>query len=220
MEFKELKARLAKLDAACLWDVNKKLRVVDPEIRPVIQGLKMVGIARTVHCKADFLSVLKALHDANEDEVLVIDAEGEKIALAGELFALEAKRKKLAGIVVDGACRDVKGIREISLPVYAKYTVPRAGTADKIFKTQVKIKCGGVPVSPGDIVFGDDDGIIIMTEKEAEDMLDTAENIQRIEEIVITRMEADNKSLVEMLNFFDHYAKVSKKQASKLIFTV
>ena len=219
MDFKKLKERLAKLDTACIYDANEKLRVMNPEIRPMSQGIKMIGIARTVHCKSDFLSVIKALHDANEDDVLVIDAEGDKIALVGELFALEAQRKKLAGIVVDGACRDIKGIRNISFPIYARYITPMAGTASEIFPAQGKINCGGVSVSPGDIIFGDDDGIIVLSEKEAAEILDTAQNIQLIEEKVIKKME-DGKSLIEMLNFFDHYAKIDKKQESKLIFTI
>lgn len=219
MDFKKLKERLARLDTACICDVSEKLRIMDPEIRPVYQGAKMVGVARTVHCKADFLSVLKALHDADEDEVLVIDAEGDKIALAGELFALEAQRKKLAGIVVDGGCRDVKGIRKINFPLFARYITPVAGTASKIFRTQIKINCGGVSVTPGDIVFGDDDGVVVMSPEEVTEILETAENIQRIEDKVLEKME-ESKSLIDLLNFYDHYAKIDKKQESKLIFTV
>ena len=219
MDFKEIRERLAKLDTACLCDCGKKLRVMDPEIRPIIQGVKMIGKAHTVHCKADFLTVLKALHDAQEGEVIVIDGEGEKIALAGEMFAMEAKKKKLGGIVVDGGCRDVKGIREIKSPLFARYITPSAGTSSKIFKTQIEVKCGGVPVSPGDIIFGDDDGIIVMTEKEVSEILDTAENIQRIEAKAIRKM-GEEKNLTDVLNFFDHYAKVSKKEDSRLIFTV
>ena len=219
MDFKKLKERLANLDTACIYDVNEKLRVMDPEIRPVNQGIKMIGIARTIHCKRDFLSVLKALHDASEDEILVIDAEGDRIAFVGELFALEAQRKKLAGIVVDGACRDIKGIRNINFPVYSRYITPMAGTSSNIFPAQEKVNCGGVSVSSGDIIVGDDDGIIVMSEKEATEILDTAQNIQIIEKKVIEKMEA-GKSLTEMLNFFDHYAKIDKKQESQLIFTI
>ena len=219
MNFKKLKERLAKLDTACICDVNEKMRIMDPEIRPINQGIKMIGVARTVHCKTDFLSVIKALHDANEDEVLVIDADGDKIALAGELFTLEAQRKKLAGIVIDGGCRDTKGIRDINFPVYVRYITPIAGTASKIFPTQIKINCGGASVSPGDIIFGDDDGIVVMSEEDITEILDVAENIQRIEEKVLMKME-DGNSLIDMLNFYDHYAKIDKKQESKLIFTV
>lgn len=217
MDFQILKKRLAHLDAACICDAAKTFRVMDPGIRPVFDGIKMIGIARTIHCRSDFLSVIKALQEAEEDEVLVIDAEGDKIAFAGEMFATEAQRRKLAGMVIDGGCRDVKQIRKIRFPVYARYQTPMAGGASKIFKTQIPVKCGGVSVSPGDIVFGDDDGIVVLKETEIETILKAAETIQNIEEKVMKKMEADT-SLFHLMNFPDHYERISKGQDSRLEF--
>jgi len=219
MDFKTLKDRLQKMDAACLFDANKNMRVMDPGIRPINRGLKMIGIAHTVHTERDFLPILKALHDAQEDEVIVIDAEGDKIAVVGELFSMEARRKKLAGIVIDGGCRDVNHIQQLRFPVFARHITPKVGTSSKIFNIQIKVTCGGVSVSPGDIIFGDDDGILVMSEKEITDVLDIAENIQQTEEKVIQKMEAGT-SLIELLNYFEHYQKISNEQESKLIFTV
>ena len=219
MDFKKLKKRLSRLDTACVCDASKTFRVMDPDIKPVFAGIKMIGIARTVHCRGDFLSVIKALQEAQENEILVIDAEGDKIACAGEMFAAEAKRKKLAGMVIDGGCRDVEQIRRIRFPVYARYQTPMAGGASKIFKTQVAIDCGGVSVSPGDILFGDDDGIVVMNEKETASILEIAESIQEIEEKVMKKMEAKT-SLFLLMNFADHYERISKGQDSKLEFTL
>jgi 4-hydroxy-4-methyl-2-oxoglutarate aldolase len=219
MDFKTLKKRLACLDTACICDASKTFRVMDPGIKPVFQGIKMIGIAHTIHCRGDFLSVIKALEEAQEDEVLVIDAEGDKIAFAGEMFATEAQRKKLAGMVIDGGCRDVKQIRNIQFPVYARYQTPMAGGASKVFKTQIRVSCGGVFVSPGDIIFGDDDGIVVMSEKEISAILDIAESVQKVEEKVMKKMEA-HSSLFQLMNFSDHYEKISKGKESKLTFTI
>lgn len=208
-----------RLDTACLCDASKTFRVMDPDIQPVIQGIKMIGIARTVHCRGDFLTVLKALQEAQENEVLVVDAEGDKVAMAGEMFATEAKRKKLAGIVIDGGCRDIKQIRKIQFPVYARYFTPLAVGASNIFKTQTKIRCGGVPVAPGDILFGDDDGIVVMTENEVKEILDKAEKVQETEEKVLKKMQGKT-SLFLLTNFSDHYERISKGQESKLVFTI
>jgi 4-hydroxy-4-methyl-2-oxoglutarate aldolase len=219
MNFKKLIKRLSRLDTACLCDASKTFRVMDPEIKPVFYGIKMIGIARTVHCRGDFLSVIEALQEAQEDEILVIDAEGDRIAFAGEMFATEAQRKKLSGMVIDGGCRDIRQIQKIRFPVYARYHTPMAGGASKIFKTQVKINCGGVPVSPGDILFGDDDGIVVMNEEEITSILEIAESVQKIEGKVLKKME-ENTSLFLMMNFSDHYERISKGQESKLIFTI
>jgi regulator of RNase E activity RraA len=94
-----------------------------------------------------------------------------------------------------------------------------AGTSSRIFSTQVNIQCGGVPVSPGDIIFGDDDGVVIISEQEITEILEAAESIQQKEEKVLIRIKA-NESLLDMLNFSDHYAKIRKNQESKLTFKV
>lgn len=219
MDLKKLKTRLARLDAACICDAAKTFRVMDPGIRPVFDGIKMIGKARTIHCRSDFLSVIQALQEAEEDEVLVIDAEGDKIAFAGEMFATEARRKNLAGMVIDGGCRDVKQIRKIRFPVYARYQTPMAGGASKIFKTQIPVRCGGIPVVPGDIVFGDDDGIVVMEKAEIGAILEAAEKIQEVEEKVMKRMESDS-SLFDLMNFSGHYEKISKGQESRLEFLI
>jgi regulator of RNase E activity RraA len=219
MEFKILKERFNRLDTACVCDANKRLRVIDPGIRPITQGLKMIGIARTVHCKDDLLTIIKALSEAREDEVLVIDAEGDRIAVAGELFTMEAKRKNLSGIVIDGGFRDVLPARKINFPVYARYITPMAGTSSKISSTQVEVKCGGVSVFPGDIIFGDDDGIVVLSEKEVTEILDTAEGIQQKEEKMFKKMK-QGVSLLDMLNFSEHYEKISKGEESKLAFII
>ena len=219
MDLKEIKGRLARLDTACICDVNKELRVIDPEILAINQGLKMIEIAHTVQCKRDFLSVIKALYDAKDGEVLVVDTDREKVAVAGELFTYEARRKGLAGLVIDGGCRDVKHIRQTNFPVYSRYTNPMAGTSSRIFSTQVNIQCGGVPVSPGDIIFGDDDGVVVMSPQEIIEILVMAESIQEKEEKVLMRIK-DNESLLDMLNFSEHYTKISQNQESKLTFIV
>ena len=219
MDFKELKTRLGQLDTACICDASKTFRVMDPGIKPVSPGTKMIGVAHTVHCRGDFLSVIKALEEAGEDEILVIDAEGDKIAFAGEMFATEARRKNLAGIVIDGGCRDVNQIRKIRFPVYARYQTPMAGGASKIFRTQIPVQCGGVSVSPEDIIFGDDDGIVVMNEKEITSILAVAESIQKIENAVMEKM-GSGTSLFSLMNFSDHYERISKGQESRLEFTL
>lgn len=219
MNFAEMKQRLGNLDTACICDAYKSIRVISPEIQPLRNGLRLIGRARTVKCQDDFLTVIKALQEAEPDEVLVINGSGGYKALAGELFATEAARKKLGGIVIDGSVRDVRTIRTMDIPVYARHIFPNAGTTSQIFKTQIPITCGNVNVAPGDILFGDDDGIIVATPSELAQIIPIAEDIQAKETLILERMR-QGMSLLDMLNFSEHYVQVTSNRESKLKFSL
>ena len=96
---------------------------------------------------------------------------------------------------------------------------PIAGTTAKIFETQIPITCGGVIVNPGDIIFGDDDGLIVGSIDELSAAIPIAEEIQRKEDLMLEQMAA-GVSLFEMLNFEEHYAAICAGKESKLEFTV
>jgi RraA family protein len=217
MQIDEIRERLKRLETSCLCDAKKTLRCLDPNIRPLSLGVQLVGRAFTVSCCNDFLTVIKALHDASPGDVLVVDGQQGRTALAGELFSTEAKRKGLSGIVVDGAVRDVATIRAMKFPVYCRSIFPLSGSTSQIFATQVPVSCGGVTVVPGDIVFGDDDGIVVASEAEIIELLPLAEEIQKKETDALQRM-AHGESLLGLLNFDEHLASISVGKESKLRF--
>ena len=215
--------KLRKLDTACLCDAEKALslglRVMSSDLRPIRDGLKLVGIAHTVRCHDDFLTVIKALRDAQAGEVIVIDSQNSTRALTGELFPTEAMRKGLAGIVNDGPYRDTAIVREMEIPYYARSVCCIPGRTNKLFETQIPIICGGVTVNPGDLIVGDDDGLIVGTENEFLQLITTAEEVQRKEDVLLDRM-SKGTSLLDMINFDQHCANIEQGKESQLEFLV
>ncbi len=112
--------RLQRIDASSLSDADKSLRVVASDIRPVAPGLRMLGRAVTAAANGDLMSVIAALHASSPGDVLVVEAGDTDRAVAGELFATEAARRGVAGMVIDGLCRDTPTLRRMGLPVFAR----------------------------------------------------------------------------------------------------
>ncbi|MDP9435854.1 MAG: RraA family protein [Actinomycetota bacterium] len=178
---------LRDLDVSSLADADKGLRVMTGLAR-VNPGAVMVGRAHTVRCTTDLFAVLDALELARPGEVLVVETQGSPSAVAGELIATEAHRKGLAGIVVDGVCRDVAGLRRLPLPFYARGTRPDAGGVAALGQRQVPVRCAGVEVRPGEVLFGDDDGVLVASDDEVQRALPQAREIQRREQEVLEHM--------------------------------
>lgn len=211
--------QIARLETSMLADINKSIRAMDAGIRRINPGLKLIGRARTAACRNDFLTVMRVLADAQEGDVLVIDGRGGNLALAGEMFAMEAARKKLGGIVIDGGVRDSAAMQNIDLPVYARFVHPVAGTIQHIGAIQVPVSCGGVVVSPGDIVFADADGVICGTDQELERLVEGATSVMANEEKAFAAFK-QGTGLMDMLNFEDHYAARAAGRPSDLKYTL
>jgi regulator of RNase E activity RraA len=210
--------RLQRIDTTSLVDAaGGGLRVLPSALRPVRNGLRMAGRALTVEAGEDLMSVMAGLQQAGRGDVLVVSA-GDEHAVAGELFATEALRRGVTGIVIDGLCRDSRQLARMDLPVYSRGVAPSAYPAKALPVVQVPLTIGSVEVRPGDVVLGDDDGIVVATEEEVLAVLDGAEAIQAREEALRAAIEA-GASLFDSLNYDEHVAALRDGRDSGLAFS-
>lgn len=203
MDLVELCARLRRIQVSSMCDADKSLPVCDAGIRAMLPDVTVAGPAVTVRAAGDLLGMVAALGVAAPGSVLVVDADGDPRACSGELFAGEAARAGLAGIVIDGFCRDLRGIRRVGLPVFARGATPMAGTISGPAVVGEPVRFGGLDVRPGDLVFGDDDGLVIAAADRFAAALAKAEQIERTEAAVASEMEG-GRPLYELTNAAEH----------------
>jgi 4-hydroxy-4-methyl-2-oxoglutarate aldolase len=213
----ELIERLLDVEVSTLCDADKGLPVVDPAIRAMVSDVRMAGPALTVVAEDDHLPVFSALAEARPGEVLVIVTGQGRRAVCGELFATEARRRGLAGVVIDGLCRDVAGLRRNGLPVFARGSTPMAGSTASRTALRRAVRCGGVDVGPGDLVFADDDGVVIAPAARMEAALETAEAVARAERAILKRV-ARGEALHDLTNYAEHVERLDAGESTSLAF--
>ncbi len=152
------------IPSSIISDCLNRYNGMHGDIKPVFEGIKLCGPALTVQSMVgNNMGSHLALTFAEPGDVLVIDARGHiGTAALGGVQAACAVQRKVAGIVVDGAIRDVDDMRRMKFPVYCKAVTPNGPHKGWPDSVNVHIQCGGVPVSPGDMVVGDDDGIAVV----------------------------------------------------------
>ena len=156
-------------------------------IHTVVPGLKMAGKALTVKTmNGDWAKVVEAIDLAEKGDILVIDTNCGNIAVWGELATWSAFTRGLGGIVIDGAARDIDDLKEIRFPVFARYEVPDAGDPKGFGEIGCEVVCGSLKVNKGDYIIGDDSGVVVIPQEEAQEIinrsLDVKEKENRIRE--------------------------------------
>ncbi len=147
-------------------------------IRSIREGMKLAGPAFTVRTLAgDWAKPVRAIDHAKPGDVIVIDAGSKPPAVWGELASHSCRTKGIAGVVIDGAIRDVAEIRQLGFPAFARYIVPAAGDPKGHGEMDVPIIVGNRRVCPGDWIVADDDGVIVIPKAEAVEVANRAQDV-------------------------------------------
>jgi 4-hydroxy-4-methyl-2-oxoglutarate aldolase len=156
--------------------VDRKVRLFSSAIRPVIEGVRIVGPAVTAfNTPGDNLMMHTALYYAQRGDVLVLSNGGSPNgSLWGENASTQARHRGVVGVIADGPVRDIDGLRRQGVPVWASIISPSRPTKALPGTVNMPIACGSVIVSPGDIIVADSDGVIVIPVHEARRVADAA----------------------------------------------
>lgn len=186
----ETVARFRALPVANVSDVMSRMSAGGARLRPLHAGGPMAGPALTVKTRpGDNLMIHKALLMAEPGDVIVVDAGGDlTTALVGELMLSHAIAVGVAGVVINGAVRDYGWIKSNSFPVFAAGITHRGPYKDGPGEINVPIALDGMVIEPGDLMLGDDDGLLCVP----------FEQTARIYEQARAKNEAEAKTLANI----------------------
>jgi len=172
-------------------DNMNRMHSASHALRPYHREGKLVGTAFTVKTRpGDNLMVHKAIDLCEPGDVIVVDAGGDLTnAIIGEIMVRLAVKKGIAGFVIDGAVRDTAAIRKGNFPVYARGVTHRGPYKDGPGEINVTVSVGGMVVHPGDLIVGDDDGLVAVPRAEVENVLTLAKLQAEKEEAIFQSIE-------------------------------
>ncbi len=205
----EITEILAKASAA---DVTEALHNTGAlqNIRPVVEGVKMVGRALTVWTyPGDWSKPVAAIDEAKEGQIIVVDAGGKGPAIWGEKATKSCIQRKLAGVVINGAIRDVANIRRMKFPAFAKLITPCAGEPKGQGMIGVPIRIEGQDIRTGDWLIGDDDGVVVVPQEKAVEVANRAQVVVEREEREMS--EIDQGSTLGKVSELIRWEQLRKK---------
>lgn len=197
---KELIERFEKHDTCKIGDAMGRYGIMHYEIKPISRGMRVVGSAVTVLTKpGDVLFLYKVTEVIHPGDIVVVDAGGlREFACMGEGFLGLMKDRGLTGFVIDGSVRDSKGILELDIPVFCRGICISVNGSSGPGAINVPIQCGGVTVRPGDIIVGDDDGVVVVPLENAKEIANAADAHLQGELSRLEMLKSGSKSIDEL----------------------
>lgn len=205
---KNVVEELGVLGSATVHEAMGRRGAMHSSIKPLCSGMTLSGPALTVKTHpGDNLMLLKAIDMVEPGDVLVVDPGSEEVGPLGEIMALQALVKGAAGMVSSGSVRDSLQIKNLGFQVFCKGVCIKGTAKESLGLINHPMSCGDVMVRPGDIIIGDEDGVVVVPQEEAEEILVKAKERVAKEEKIMAEIRA-GKSFFEMMG----YPEVMKKK--------
>jgi 4-hydroxy-4-methyl-2-oxoglutarate aldolase len=164
---------LRRLGTATVYEASGREGLVDLAFEQVVPGSRAAGPARTVRCgQGDNLMVHAVMERVEPGDVVVLTMPApEPVALVGELLATQAQARGAAALLVDASVRDVEELRELGLPVWARWVRVRGAEKAAVGTIDEPVEIGGAEIRPGDTVVLDADGVVVVRRERVDEVL-------------------------------------------------
>jgi len=181
-------ATLAELGVATVHEAAGRIGVIDLPLAQIVPGSRVAGPARIAVCASGDNSMVHAViaHALPGDVLVLTSREPAPVALVGELLATQAQAQGVAGILVDGAVRDLDELVAIGLPIWTRFVRARGATKGVVGELDVPVTIGGTEIKPGDLVVMDCDGAMALASAQVEEVLPLA--LERAERERVMRL--------------------------------
>ena len=193
---------LSYFDSATVHEASEGKGALSGTIKPVDPKSRLCGPAVTVASRpGDNLMLHEAIYAAERGDVLVVSVGGfTEAGPWGEIMTVAARVRGIAGLVVDGSIRDSIAIQELGFPAFSKGLSIKGTTKDSLGYVNHPVVIGGVRVDPGDVVLGDADGVVVVSQKDLAEVLKKCKLRKEKEERIKKELQM-GKSTLELYGF-------------------
>ena len=173
----ETVTRYKKLSVATVHEAQGRVGLLSPEIRPVKEGLKLVGRAVTVFATpGDNLMIHVAMEQCEPGDVMVVAVNSRSdCGYFGDLLATLMQAREITGLVIDSGVRDLADLRQMNIPVFSRCISAQGTVKETLGDVNTPVICGGQVINPSDLIIGDDDGVVVVRRHELDSVAQKSE---------------------------------------------